>query len=277
MHKVILPLILSVTLVFTVLAIQSIPAIASGEPEVKRVIFIDKFKPVHAGPGSSTDPVDCNTTSDNFQTIGGGITWQHFPVTYNINAKNVNGVNAADAKKAVKDAFDTWDAEQHGGDSDGKFFRDTKKRGQADIKVGWSFIDGPGGTLAFAVTSYFPQSKEIVSVDIVFDSGDSWNTFTNLLCGPQGNGSEFDIEDVAAHEIGHGLGFAHVNALADNKNTEYTFIIFAGETHKRSLAEGERLGMKDLYGGFSDDNGNGGSGACPPAKELKGKCKTKGS
>ncbi len=272
MHKVILPLILSITLVFTVLAIQSIPAIASGEPEVKRVIFIDKFKPVHAGPGSSTDPADCDTTSSNYNTIGGGITWQHFPVTYNINAKNVNGVNEANAKAAVKSAFDTWDDQEHGGDSDGKFFKETKKRGQADIKVGWSFIDGPGGTLAYAITSYYPLSKEIVSVDIVFDSGDSWNTFSSLLCGSQGNGFEFDIEDVAAHEIGHGLGFAHVNAAADTKNTEYTFIIFVGETHKRSLAEGEQLGMQILYGGFSADNGNGGSGACPPAKEAKGKC-----
>ncbi len=249
---------------------------ASSEPEIEKIIFIDRFKPTHFPP-STTDGGACDNTSTNFKKITGGVKWKTFPVTYRIDIdpsfEQSNSLTAAQAKAAIVRAFDTWDDEGHGGDSNGDFFAETT--GPANITVSFDPIDGPGGTLGFASLSYSPSSKSIFSVEIHFDSTDSWRNFP-LECGPQSdtpNNMEFDIENVAAHEIGHAIGFDHVNGGDDVYNTEYTYVIFEGETHKRTLGDGDRIGIASLYGNGGGSGGDGGSGGkCPPGNPNHPNC-----
>ena len=246
-------------------------------PEIEKIMFIDRYMPTHVD--AIIDPGACDNTSSKFKTISGGVHWQEFPVGYFIDTTNFvdpDGLGNAQAKAAIVRAFDTWDAENHGGSTAANVFFDEVDEADADITVEWTNLDGEGGILGVTVTTYQPKAKKIVSAEIVLDSGDRWRNF-NLLCGSQGISSlvlEFDIEDVAAHEIGHAIGFAHVNGGGDVFNTEYVSIIFEGETHKRTLGLGDRIGIFSLYGdgGGDDDGGNGGGGNCPP-KSNSPKCR----
>jgi len=244
-------------------------------PEVERTIFIDRYMPIDVDR-KIMDPGACDNTSNNFKKISGGIHWQEFPVKYNIDTALFNGDQTA-AQAAVKRAFDTWDNENHGGKGTTQpVFFEAASKANAKITVEWATIDGEGGTLGFASTSFIPREKRIVSVEIVLDKDETWRNFPTIECGAQGDDDEvleFDTEDVAAHEIGHAIGFAHVKGSEDLFNTEYVSIIFEGETHKRTLGDGDKAGMFSLYGDGGDGNGgNGGGGNCPP-KSNSPKCR----
>lgn len=74
---------------------------------------------------------------------------------------------------------------------------------RGDVRIGGTSIDGNSGTLAF---NYFPNSG-----DMVIDSHDSSNL---------GAGQEALLENVLAHEHGHGLGFDHVCPVNSTKLME---------------------------------------------------------
>lgn len=244
--------------------------------ELEKIVFVDKFKRIHEPP-TSTDPGDCDQTSNKFRTFSGGIKWDSFPITYHVNTFGFDDPDTTKnkAKAAVVRAFETWDAEDHGGDATNKLF---KQSGTADanIKFRWSSIDGEGDTLGVATISYNSATKTIKSATIVLDSDDKWRVFgSSVFCGDQSidpSVLEFDIEDVAAHEIGHAIGFDHVNGKSSLFNTEYPFITFEGETHKRTLGLGDRLGIEFLYDNEGNGDGNGGGGKCPPGNPSHPKC-----
>lgn len=212
--------------------------------EVSIAYFIDYASPVHATlPGT-----DCGPNSNSFKTIKGGLRWKSFPVPYAISTEglhqdvNADGIvdstDSAAAKQAVANAFGTWDAENH---PPGLMFAESLS---PKIAVGWSFIDGPGGTLAIASVSHSAATKEIKGVSITYDSGDSWRVYGGLSCTSQG--AAFDIEDIASHEIGHAIGLAHVSKAGDAALTMYP-TAGQGETHKRTLGTGDKKGVDALY------------------------------
>lgn len=131
--------------------------------------------------------------------------------------------------------------------------------------VSWQSIDGVGGTLAFASISYSPPSKRILSVQIVFDSDDNWRVADTFDCDNVDglpNVLEFDLRNVAVHEIGHAVGLDHVNGGGDVYNSMYTYILFELETHKSTLGDGDKTGIALLYGDGGEDDGDGGGPPC---------------
>ncbi|GLU01503.1 hypothetical protein SLE2022_188100 [Rubroshorea leprosula] len=87
-------------------------------------------------------------------------------------------------------------------------------------------FDGPGNTLAHA----FPPEDGRFH----YDADESWSTNPGV--------SEFDLESVAVHEIGHLLGLAHSQ---DRNATMYRSI--ARGTIKRDLAKDDIDGIRALY------------------------------
>lgn len=97
-------------------------------------------------------------------------------------------------------------------------------------------------TLARATIWYTPS--EIKQFLIEFNSNKTWGNLgsTSEECSPEG--SEFDVENVATHEVGHTIGLGH-----PNNSDAHTMWGYAtkGETLKRTLAKGDKNGANALY------------------------------
>ena len=113
----------------------------------------------------------------------------------------------------------------------------------------WGSIDGPGGTIAFAATCRNVATKEIVGFRVKFDTDE-----TTWTIAP--DDAETDVQNVAVHEFGHVAGLGHVKAPKDGCLTMYRFV-GTGETQKRTLGLGDKLGLNALYGTDDTDPGPG--------------------
>ena len=103
-------------------------------------------------------------------------------------------------------------------------------------------MDGQYGQLGFTSYSYRTDTKAILSATVAFDSRDKFFASPTERCSA--SGTSFDLQNIATHEIGHALNLGHVS---DRLQSMYP-TSFAGETLKRSLGNGDKLGVKTLYG-----------------------------
>lgn len=176
--------------------------------------------------GVSTDCGDGQT----FTKLG--VKWTSFPVSVNIASPD------AASGDAIRRALATYEALEH---PSGTFFIEQASSG-AGIDVSFAPIDGALGTLARTQIWYNRFTKAIVEVNIVFDSAEAWVVFAAVVCGSQGDG--IDVEAVAAHELGHGVGLGH--SSSSTALTMYPYYSL-GATKQRTLATGDAKGVAAVY------------------------------
>lgn len=242
LSQLLLPPILLASLLWLVSPVLARPSPRVQAPTLEWIeeIFIDYS---HAGPGPHP-----TTESSSFHTTQGGIRWfLGTAVEYKIEGTEaVTGGNTA-AETAVA----TWD----GFITTRNFVRNESTpqtnlcSGQSN-KVQWVYIDGPGNVLASASVCRNVATKAIGGFVIKVDTGDSWSI--------GGSSTTFDVENVFSHEWGHVAGLDHTNAPKDGCLTMYRFAGF-GETQKRTLGWGDKLGMNFLYGSTDTTPGSCGS------------------
>ena len=106
-------------------------------------------------------------------------------------------------------------------------FGNYSREGVIAITVIWGYFSGP------------PSRKQIVEFDILFDTDFTW--------GNADNSSVMDLQNIATHEFGHGIGLGDLYDAACFDGTMYGYST-EGEITKRTLNAGDIIGLRSIYG-----------------------------
>jgi len=106
------------------------------------------------------------------------------------------------------------------------------------VCVVWGYFGGP------------PSGRYIEEFDIMFDTDFTWGDMGDTIEGdgvPEISTEIMDLQNIATHEFGHGLGLGD---LYNRKTTDETMYGYSrgGETKKRTLYLGDIAGIQFLYG-----------------------------
>lgn len=125
------------------------------------------------------------------------------------------------------DSTANWDSEAPDGRNEFSY-GNYPQSGVIAVTVVWGYFSGP------------PSTREIVEFDVMFDTDFAWGDATV-------NPAVMDLQNIATHEIGHGVGLADIYQTACSAVTMYGYSDY-GETIKRTLETPDITGLQKLYG-----------------------------
>ena len=173
-----------------------------------------------------------------YKLLGG--KWKTTPVNYVINPSNPQYLNVTFVMSAISAAAETWDASTSSELFNNAYSVDfNAKYGIQDYKNTIQFGDYSDGN-AIAVTSVWFNRKGIVEFDILFNTKYAWGDATI-------NPATMDLQNIAAHELGHGAGLNDIYSNSCTAVTMYGYSSY-GETSKRTLEQPDITGLKSMYG-----------------------------
>jgi hypothetical protein len=224
--------LLTLITVFVILAIAASTVLA--EPKEKEPI--DSVTLIHYIDG-------------RVKLVGGGscskllgVKWGSLPVSYVINP---DGYDKHFVTKAISISSEEWDSQ-----TSKELFNDVYS---INYDIQWGINDGnnayvfgsySGNTNVIAVTRYWytRYSKQIVDYDVLFNTYYTWKD-----CSPGTDCSKaMDLQTIALHETGHGVGLADVYNRACSDVVMYGYGYY-GEV-KRDLTPPDIVGLQKLYG-----------------------------
>ncbi len=204
---------------------------SNGDWWLERVDFIHYIKP--ANPGKPAKTETCYKLM--------GVKWTTLSVSYVINPNNPQGLDENFIISAISDSAQTWD-----GATTAELFNGYKKDldanyGIQDYKNAIVFDDYPQSNV-IAVTSvwYTRLGKMIVEFDMLFNTRFSWGDAKK-------DPTKMDLQNIATHELGHAVGLNDVYSTACSDVTMYGYST-EGEISKRTLEQGDILGLQKIYG-----------------------------
>ncbi len=113
--------------------------------------------------------------------------------------------------------------------------------GQFDGVNQFDFAALGSGTIAVTTTWYNRFTGEAVESDAQYNTAYAWAT--------DGSAGAMDVLNIAVHEIGHTFGLDHPNGPGHKIGCLSMYAYGAeGETQKRTLGDGDILGVQALYG-----------------------------
>jgi hypothetical protein len=213
-------------------------------PGLEKIVFIHYKKgfgkPPWAGGGTKQKEVKC------YDFLGKGVKWKEPFVDYVINPKPHDGLEAL-MILAIQTAANQWDSNtssdlfgtysiDYSADWDNDapdgvnelMFGNYHEDGVIAVTVVWGYFGGP------------PGQREIVEFDILFDTDFAWGDASV-------DETVMDLQNIATHEIGHGLGLGDLYDEACGEETMYGYSDY-GETKKNDLNTGDIIGLQELYG-----------------------------
>jgi len=214
---------------------ENSPAISlteSGEWELERVDFIHFAKPPWAGGGGKGEKC--------YKLLG--VKWKELPTDYVINPTNSDGLSEAFITNAFSTSAETWDS-----DTSAELFNDSysidynSHYGIQNFENTLEFGSYPDdGVIAVTSVWFTRRGKKIVEFDILFNERFAWGDATS-------DSSLMDLQNIAVHELGHGIGLDDIYSLSCSDVTMYGFSD-TGETKKRTLEAPDIEGLQKMYG-----------------------------
>ena len=96
------------------------------------------------------------------------------------------------------------------------------------------------GVIAVTTVWYNPATKAIVEFDMRFDTDYDWGDATQ-------NPAVMDLQNIATHELGHGVGLSDIYTSACSVVTMYGYSN-EGDIEKRTLEQPDIQGLQKMYG-----------------------------
>jgi len=224
---------LLIGLVVTTLLLSSASAglAVSNNPIIEKLTFVH-----YAKPSDQSKPIWDDQVGD-FRLIAGGIKWFE-TISYEVNPSG-SSLAPETVQLNFEASSETWDLETpfdlfavptitlysyigHDGTN----------------RIIWKLLSP--GVIAVIYLWYIPKAKEIVEFDMIFNTYYPWSI--------SGEPGKMDLRNIATHEFGHN-GLDDLRSPRAQCLTMYAFSSL-GETFKRTLGTGDRLGIQKLYGGY---------------------------
>lgn len=214
----------------------------TNKPPLEKIVFIHYkkgAKPPWVGGGKPKGP-SC------YDFLGRGVKWQNLSVNYVIDPDNPNRLSNSFVTGTIVAATEEWDSHT-ASDLFGTYSVDYSSSWDSDVPDGRNellFGNYPeAGVIAVTVVwGYFsgpPQTRKIVEFDILFDTDWTWGDATK-------DPTKMDLQNIATHELGHGVGLDDVYETACVEVTMYGYSDY-GETIKRTLEPPDIKGLQTLY------------------------------
>jgi hypothetical protein len=186
-----------------------------------------------------------------------GVKWKALPVDYVINPDNPYGLDQGFVTSAISASAEAWDAETSKELSNDAYEIDYAAEYDVQDYVN-AIVFGDhedSNVIAVATVWYTPRGRRIVEFDIQFNTDYRWGNATDPpeQC-EEINGTTvcytldvMDLENIAVHEYGHGLG---LDDIYNGECSEVTMYGYSGynEMKKRSLEQPDIEGIQKLYG-----------------------------
>jgi len=217
---------------------ENSPAITeteAGEWGLERVDFVHYARP-DSPPGLSK-PREPKAPSC-YKLLG--VKWKSLPVSYVINPVN-SGLSGDFVISTISTSAETWDDA-----TSSELFNDTyavdyfAMYGVQDFENVIAFGDYPQeGVIGVASVWFTRRGRQIVEFDILLDTDFIWGDATI-------DSSVMDLQNIATHELGHGVGLDDIYSDACSEVTMYGYSDY-GEIKKRTLEEPDVTGIQKLY------------------------------
>jgi len=214
-------------------AVNKSPALEPLEPgTLERIVFI------HYANGK----IVANAKAPSCYKLL-GIKWKSLPISYVVNPE----VEAI-VPGAVLAGNETWDTVTSKELLNNNYSLDATANWDGDYPDGrneYSMGNYPqSGVIAVTVVwSGVPigsKGRQIIEFDVMFDTDFTWGDATL-------NSAVMDLQNIAVHESGHGVGLGDIYSSSCSEVTMYGYSNY-GETEKRTLEQPDIVGLQKMYG-----------------------------
>jgi len=182
----------------------------------------------------SIPPEDNSNSTSDYKLLP--FSWNWTIVNYWINPKNKYGFSTDAVVASITAAANTWDSQTNTAvfSYEGTTSRSAGRRDGYNVISWGSYRAG-----VIAVTYIWYVGNRIIESDTRLNTLYEWSL--------SGEPNKMDVQNIMTHEFGHWCGLDDLYADEDYWLTMYGYADY-GETYKRTLGQGDILGLQEVYG-----------------------------
>jgi len=226
---------------FALIVTLALPVVSiafAGKPDkgpLEKIVFIHYKKGYGKPPGTPGKGSD----KEYYTFLAKGVKWK----SLSIDVVTGPGIDIS----VITASTGEWDSHTTAGLFGAVTYKDDadwdSSSPDGDNELAFGNYSDPDVIAVCVVWGYFtgrPSTRSIEEFDIMFDIDFPWGDAT-------GDPDVMDLQNIATHELGHGLGLGDLYITEASEETMYGYST-EGETKKRDLNPGDIAGIQVLYG-----------------------------